>query len=63
MQNKNGIELDVFVLNDGLRYKIKTIAINDASKLLIDSLMDGIGKIIGAIDNNEGDKKDEETIN
>ena len=53
----NGIELDVFIVKDGIRYKIKTIDINDANKILIDSIMDGIGKIIGAIDNtyNEGE--------
>lgn len=48
---ENGIELDVFVVKDNIRYKVKTISVNEASNILTNSLMDGIGKIIGAVEN------------
>lgn len=56
---ENRIELDVFAVKDGIRYKIKTINVNDASLILTNSIMDGIGKIIGAIDNNHNEGENE----
>ena len=58
MENENRIELDVFAVKEGIRYKIKTINVNDASLILTNSIMDGIGKIIGAIDNDGGIKNE-----
>ena len=52
----NRIELDVFAVKDDIRYKIKTITMDKASEILTDSILDGIGKIIGAIDNKGEDK-------
>ena len=57
----NKIELDVFVVKDGLRYKVNTISINDVSKILTDSIMDGIGKVIGI--DNKGEENNEHTDN
>ena len=57
----NGIELDVFAVKDGLRYKVNTISINDVSKILTDSIMDGIGKVIGI--DNKGEENNEHSNN
>ena len=43
---ENGIELDIFIVKDKIRYKVKTISINEVSKILANSLMDGVDKII-----------------
>ena len=56
MDKENWIELDVFAVKAGIRYKVKTINVNDISKILVDSILDGIGNIIGAVDNNNPNK-------
>lgn len=45
MQN-DGLYAEIFAMKDGVRYDSHIVNIDDASKILIDCLVDGIQKII-----------------
>lgn len=42
----DGLYAELFAVKDGVRYNSHIVSIDDASKMLIDCLMDGIQKII-----------------
>lgn len=42
----DGIYVDIFAVKDGKKYFLKTIDIKDVSKILVDSLMNGIEEIM-----------------
>ena len=44
---KDGIYFKVFAVKDGTRYNVKIIDVKDASKILANSVMDGLGSVIG----------------
>lgn len=55
MQN-DGLYAEIFAVKDGVRYDYHIVNIEDVSKILIDSLMDGIQKIImGEVEDGEED--------
>lgn len=55
MQN-DGLYAEIFAVKDGVRYDSHIVNIEDVSKILIDSLMDGIQKIImGEVEDGEED--------
>ena len=45
MQN-DGLYAEIFAMKDGVRYDSHIVNIDDASRILIDCLVDGIQKII-----------------
>lgn len=45
MQN-DGLYAEIFAMKDGVRHNSHIVNIDDASKILIDCLVDGIQKII-----------------
>ena len=45
MQN-DGLDAEIFPMKDGVRYDSHIVNIDDASKMLIDCLVDGIQNII-----------------
>lgn len=55
MQN-DGLYAELFAVKDGVRYDSHTVSVEDISKILIDSLMDGIQKVImGEVEESEED--------
>lgn len=44
---KDGIYFEVFAVKDGVRYNAKIIDLGEVSKVMTNSLMDGLGKVIG----------------
>ncbi len=44
---KDGIYFEVFAVKEGTRYNAKIIDVKEASKILANSVMDGLGEIIG----------------
>lgn len=46
MKNNDGIYIEVFAVKDGVRYNAQTISLNNVSKILTNSLLDGVQKII-----------------
>lgn len=44
-QRPDGIYVQVFVVKDGVRCNMKVIELKEVSNLLVNSLMDGIGKL------------------
>ena len=44
---KDGIYFDIVAIKNGNEYPIKRINIMETSKILTDSLMSGIGKVVG----------------
>ena len=46
MTNKDGIYFEVFAVKDGVRYNSQIISLNDVSKVMTNSLMDGLQEII-----------------
>ena len=47
---KDGIYFEVFAVKDGIRYNMKIIDLGEVSKVMTNSLMDGLGKVIGVED-------------
>ncbi len=43
----NGIYFEVFAMKDGKRYNAKIISVEEVSKILANSVMDGLGKVLG----------------
>ncbi len=44
---KDGIYFEIFAVKDGLRYNVKTIDAAEVSKIMVNSVMDGLEKVIG----------------
>ena len=44
---KDGIYFEVFAMKDGKRYNAKIIGVDEVSKIMANSVMDGLGKVIG----------------
>lgn len=46
MNYKDGIYFEVFAVKDGVRYNSQIISLNDISKIMTNSLMNGLQEII-----------------
>lgn len=44
---KDGIYFDIITIKDGVEYKGRRISVLDTTKLLTNSLMDGMSKVLG----------------
>ena len=44
---KDGIYFEIFGVKDGVRYNAKIIDVKEVSGILANSVMDGLGKVIG----------------
>lgn len=44
---KDGIYFEMFAVKDGVRYNAKIIGAVEVSKIMTNSVMDGLGKVIG----------------
>ena len=44
---KDGIYFEIFAVKDGVRYNVKIIDGKEVSGIMANSVMDGLGKIIG----------------
>ena len=44
---KDGIYFEMFAMKNGIRYNSKIIDVKEVSKILANSVMDGLGKVIG----------------
>jgi hypothetical protein len=51
---KDGIYFEVFAVKNGIRYNAKIIDLSEVGKIMTNSVMDGLGKVIGF---EESDKK------
>lgn len=54
---KDGIYLEVFAIKDGVRYIAKIIDVAEVSKIMANSVMDGLGKVIGFEETDHQNKK------
>ena len=43
---KDGIYFDILAIKDGVEYPVKRVSVLEVSKILTDSLMDGLGKAL-----------------
>ena len=46
MKNNDGVYIAVFAIKDGVRYNAQVISLNDVTKILTNSLLDGVQEII-----------------
>ena len=44
---KDGIYFEIFAVKDGVRYNAKIIDVKEVSGIMANSVMDGLGKVIG----------------
>lgn len=44
---KDGIYFEIFAVKDGVRYNVKIIDGKEVSKIMANSVMDGLGQVIG----------------
>ena len=44
---KDGIYFEIFAVKDGVRYNVKIIDGKEVSGIMANSVMDGLGKVIG----------------
>ena len=44
---KDGIYFEIFAVKDGVRYNAKIIDAKEVSGIMANSVMDGLGKVIG----------------
>ena len=44
---KDGIYFEIFAVKDGARYNVKIIDAKEVSGIMANSVMDGLGKVIG----------------
>lgn len=49
---KDGIYFEIFVIQNGKRYNGKIIDASEVSEIMANSVMDGLGKVIGFEDTN-----------
>lgn len=54
---KDGIYFEIFAVKDGVRYTAKIIDAKDVSQILANSVMDGLGKVIGFEDADHQNEK------
>ena len=55
---KDGIYFEIFVVKDGVRYNAKIIDAKEVSGIMANSVMDGLGKVMGFEDSNHPTEKD-----
>lgn len=46
MNDKDGIYIEVFAVRDGVRYNAQVISLNDVTKILTNSILNGVQEII-----------------
>ena len=44
---KDGIYFEIFAVKDGVRYNAKIIDTREVSQIMVNSVLDGLGKVIG----------------
>ena len=44
---QDGIYFEVFAIKDGVRYNAKIIDVSEVSKIMANSVVEGLGKVIG----------------
>ena len=44
---KDGIYFEIFAVKDGVRYNVKIIDAKEVSEIMANSVMDGLGKVMG----------------
>ena len=44
---KDGIYFEIFAVKDGVRYNVKIIDAKEVSGIMANSVMDGLGKVVG----------------
>ena len=44
---KDGIYFEIFAVQNGKRYNAKIIDVSEVSKIMANSVMDGLGEVIG----------------
>lgn len=49
---KDGIYFEIFAVKDGVRYNAKIIDAKEVSGIMANSVMNGLGKVIGFEDSN-----------
>lgn len=54
---KDGIYFEIFVVKDGVRYNAKIIDAKEVSGIMANSVMDGLGKVIGFEDTDNQTEK------
>lgn len=54
---KDGIYFEMFAMVDGKRYNAKIISVEEVSKILANSVMDGLGKVLGFAEANTQTEK------
>lgn len=54
---KDGIYFEIFAMQNGKRYNTKIIDASEVSKIMANSVMDGLGKVIGFEDTDHSTKK------
>ena len=54
---KDGIYFEIFAIQNGVRYNAKTIDAAEVSKIMANSVMDGLGKVIGFEDTDHPTEK------
>ena len=57
---KDGIYFEIFAVKDGVRYNVKIIDGKEVSGIMANSVMDGLGKVIGFEDSNYPTEKGSE---
>ena len=54
---KDGIYFEIFAVKDGVRYNVKIIDAKEVSGIMANSVMDGLGKVIGFEDTDHQTEK------
>ena len=54
---KDGIYFEIFAVKDGVRYNAKIIDAEEVSEIMANSVMDGLGKVIGFEDSDHPAKE------
>lgn len=54
---KDGIYFEIFAIKDNVRYNAKIINVEDVSKIMANSVMDGLEEVIGFENQNNQTKK------
>jgi hypothetical protein len=44
---KDGFYFEIFAVKDGVRYNTKIIDVKEVSEIMVNSVLDGLGKVIG----------------
>ena len=54
---KDGIYFEIFAIQNGKRYNAKIVNASEVSKIMANSVMDGLGKVIGFEDDDHPTEK------